>query len=211
MRGLAKLVLGLLGLGAIACFLYLYRVKMGLSGSGRTLDNDTTSQSSSSPAPAQIDWQNVDRSPDGFEVQMPAGTNQTLIPAYNARGGVEEVNMIMAMPGSDTFAVAWADHPPVERASSENAEKTLDLARDGALTRTQTVLTGESRSRFDGYPECQFSARNDQGGILNARLILAGTHLYMLMAAFPAASSRHDEDVNRFFNSFTLTAAPAGD
>lgn len=117
MRGLAKLVLGLLGLGAIACFLYLYRVKMGLSGSGRTLDNDTTSQSSSSPAPAQIDWQNVDRSPDGFEVQMPAGTNQTLIPAYNARGGVEEVNMIMAMPGSDTFAVAWADHPPVERAA----------------------------------------------------------------------------------------------
>jgi hypothetical protein len=153
----------------------------------------------------------VNRSPDGFKVQMPTGTNETLIPAYNAQGGVEEVNMIMAMPGSDTFAVAWADHPPVERASSENAEKTLDMARDGALTRTQTVLTGESRSRFDGYPECQFSARNDQGGILNARLILAGTHLYMLMAAFPAASSRRDEDVNRFFDSFTLTAAPAGD
>jgi hypothetical protein len=33
----------------------------------------------------------------------------------------------------------------------------------------------------------------------------------MLMAAFPAASSRRDEDVNRFFDSFTLTAAPAGD
>lgn len=211
MRGPAKLVLGLLGLGAIACFLYLYRAKMGLSGSDRTLDNETTSQSSSSAAPAQIDWQDVNRSPDGFKVQMPTGTNETLIPAYNAQGGVEEVNMIMAMPGSDTFAVAWADHPPVERASSENAEKTLDMARDGALTRTQTVLTGESRSRFDGYPECQFSARNDQGGILNARLILAGTHLYMLMAAFPAASSRRDEDVNRFFDSFTLTAAPAGD
>lgn len=211
MRGPAKLVLGLLGLGAIACFLFLYRGKMGLWGSGGTPDNGAKSQTSSSAAPAQIDWQEVDRSPDGFKVQMPAGTNETLIPAYNAQGGVEEVNMIMAMPGSDTFAVAWADHPPVERASSANAEKTLDLARDGALMRTQTVLTGESRSRIDGYPECQFSARNDQGGILNSRLILAGTHLYMLMASFPAASARRHEDVNRFFDSFTLTAASAGD
>lgn len=210
MRGPAKLVLSLLGLGGIACFLYVYRARVGFSGSGAPLDSTASGSSSSSVVvPAHIDWQELDRSPDGFKIQMPAGSNQTLIPAYNAQGGVEQINMIMAMPGPDTFAVAWADHPPVERASSENAEKTLDLARDGTLLRTQTVLTGESRSRIDGYPECQFSARNDQGGILNARLILAGTHLYMLMAAFPAAGARHEGDVSRFFDSFTLTAESA--
>jgi hypothetical protein len=203
--GPAKIIVGLLGLGVIAWLLYFNRGKLRLAGGAA--GNETAGQSS--PAPAQIDWQEVDRSPDGFRVQMPIGANETLIPAYNAQGGVEQVPMIMAMPGSDTFAVAWADRPPVERASGENAEKTLDLARDGALTRTQTVLTGESQGRMDGYPERRFSARNDEGGMLNARLILAGTHLYMLLAAFPAASARRDEDVNRFFDSFMLTSAPA--
>jgi len=33
----------------------------------------------------------------------------------------------------------------------------------------------------------------------------------MLIAAFPAASARRDEDVNRFFDSFSLTAPPRTD
>jgi hypothetical protein len=202
------IVLSTLVLGAIAYCIYVYRGDLGIANPAKTRENAGQEQSDEGPLPAHIEWQMVDRSPDGFRVQMPTGMDETLIPAYNALGGVEQVNMIMAMPRPDTsFAVVWADHPPVERASSGNAEKTLDLARDGALARTQTVLTGESRMRIDGYPVCQFSARNDEGGILNARLILAGTRLYMLIAAFPAASARREEDVNRFFDSFALTSA----
>ncbi|MGB7267557.1 MAG: hypothetical protein WBC92_18720 [Terracidiphilus sp.] len=205
-------VSGILVLGAIAYCIYFYRAELGITGPGKAPQNESTDQTSLGPQPAHIEWQPLDRSPDGFRVQMPTGADESQIPAYNELGGVEQVNMISATPGSDTtFAVAWADHPPVERASSEDAEKTLDWARDGALTRTQSVLTGESRTRIDGYPVCQFSARNDQGGILNARLVLAGAHLYMLMATFPAASARRDEDVNRFFDSFVLTPASSGD
>lgn len=211
LRGPAKLLLRLLGLGAVACLLYFFRAKFGLPAAHENPAGQASNQPSSGLAPAQIDWQEVDRSPDGFKVQMPINVNETLIPAYNAQGGVEQIPMIQAMPGSDVFAVAWADHPPVQRATSQDAQKTLDLARDGALMRTQTVLTGESRSRIDGYPECQFSARNNQGGILDARLVLAGTHLYMLMAAFPGAGARRERDVNRFFDSFTLTPSAASD
>lgn len=194
--------------GAIAYCIYVYRGELGLAGPGKAQESQSSDQTNPGPTPAKIEWQALDCSPDGFRVQMPTGTDEAQIPAYNELGGVEEVNMISASPGSDTtFAVAWADHPPVERASSQDAEKTLDMARDGALARTQTVLTGESRNRIDGYPARQFSARNDQGGILNARLVLAGTHLYMLIATFPAASARRDEDVKRFFDSFTLTPA----
>jgi hypothetical protein len=202
------IVLSTLVLGAIAYCIYVYRGELGIANPAKTQENAGREQANEGPLPAQIEWQMVDRSPDGFRVQMPTGMDETLIPAYNAVGGVEQVNMIMAMPRPDTsFAVVWADHPPVARASSGNAEKTLDLARDGALARTQTVMTGELHMRIDGYPVCQFSARNDVGGILNARLILAGTHLYMLIAAFPAASARREEDVNRFFDSFALTSA----
>lgn len=200
--------LGTLVVAAIVYCIYVYRVELGIAGPVKPLGNESAGEAVSGPRPAQIEWQTVDRTLDGFRVQMPAGADETLVPAYNERGGVEEVNMLIASPGPDTsYAVAWADHPPVERAGSKDAQKTLDLARDGALARTQTVLTGQSMTHIDGYSVCQFSGRNDQGGILNAHLVLAGTHLYMLIATFPAASARREADVNRFFDSFKLTQA----
>jgi hypothetical protein len=39
---------------------------------------------------------------------------------------------------------------------------------------------------------------------MNSRLILAGKRLYMLTATFPTGGARRDEDVARFFSSFTL-------
>ena len=99
----------------------------------------------------------------------------------------------------------------MERASPDGADRTLDLARDGALARTQATLTGESRDQRDGFPARDFSGCNVGGGILNARMILAGRRLYMLIVAFPAASARSEEDVNRFFDSFSLTSAARND
>ena len=111
------------------------------------------------------------------------------------------------MDPATTYAVAWADNPPVERAAGEDAEKTLDMARDGALGRTQTSLVSESHREIDGHESREFVGRNAAGGILNGRLILAGSHLYMLIATFPGTEEWREEDVNRFFESFKLTGA----
>ena len=110
-----------------------------------------------------------------------------------------------------TYAVAWDDNPPVERASAEAVERTLDNARDGALARTQTTLIGESHANYLGYPSRDFSGENQSGGLFNARLILKGTRLYMMIAAFPAPSARRDEDVTHFFDSFKLTSTARGE
>ena len=80
--------------------------------------------------------------------------------------------------------------------------QTLNNARDGALTRTQTTLVSEQSSSRQGHPVQDFSGRNAGGGVFNARLILVGRRLYMLMATFPSASARRQVDVDRFFNSF---------
>lgn len=203
-----KLVASVLFLGAIAYLGYTYRADIGLSGrlggSEGSNGGPPSGQNSSSAA-----WQTVDRTPDGFKVEMPANATQTQIPAYSGQGALEPVKMIEASADSETtYAVAWADDPPVERAGTgEGAEKTLDMARDGALGRTQTALIGESRDSHYGYPSRDFSARNANGGILNARLVLAGTHLYMLVATFPSVGARRDQDVNRFFSSFNLMSA----
>jgi hypothetical protein len=204
-----RIVLGIVVIGAIAYCVYKYRVELGLASPE---SGSNAEQANSELRPAHIVWQVLDRTADGFKVEMPADTKETQIPAYNQHGGAEQVEMIYAYPGSDTtYAIAWADNPPVERAGGEVVERTLDMAQKGALARTQTTLTGESQDNRNGYPARDFSGRNDGGGVLNARLILAGTRLYMLIAAFPAASARRDQDVNRFFDSFSLTLAARND
>jgi hypothetical protein len=186
------LVLGTVAIGAIAYLVYDYRGDLGLNGPRSR---------------AGIDWETVDRSADGYTVKMPAGVNAILVPAYAEHGEMEQIKMIEARVDPDTtYAVAWADNPPVERAASEDAEKTLNMARDGALGRTQTTLVMESRGKIGEYASREILARNARGGILNGRLILAGTHLYMLIGTFPSTSARRDEDVKHFFDSFSLTA-----
>ncbi len=157
------------------------------------------------PHPASIVWQSVDRTPDGFKVQMPADIKEIQVPAYNEQGGSEQVDMIYAYPDSETcFSVAWADNPPVERANFEVPDRTLDMARDDAMARTQTTLVEESTFSQQGFPGRYFSSRNLGGGVMNSRLILARKRLYMLTATFPTAGARRDEDVAHFFNSFSV-------
>jgi hypothetical protein len=208
-------VVGLLVTGFIACFLYYFRTDLGLvRQKAATPEGPSQAGLSTIPATpgsesAQTIWLIVDRVTDGFTVEMPGTISEFQVPAYNEWGGVEPVEMIQATPSSDiTFAVTWADNPPVERVASENIDRTLDMARNGALARTRTILTDESQHVLGVYTARDFSGRNDTGGILRARLLLAGRRLYMLIATFPAPSVQHDEDVNHFFNSFTLTSAP---
>jgi hypothetical protein len=199
--------LGLLGI----VYVYLHRQELGLTtphgfGSG---DASNSGLVASSSRPAQITWQTVDRTADGFRVEMPIDTREIQIPAYNQSGGTDQVNMIYSNPSSDTtFSVAWADDPPVIRAGGRNPDRILDMARDEALARTQTSLVTETNSTPGGYPARDILARNVGGGVMDFRLISAGQRLYMMIAAFPSTSARREQDVARFFNSLTLTDSP---
>jgi hypothetical protein len=193
------IVLGAIAIGG-AAYLYLHREDLGLVGS-------SSGSSSDSSRPATITWVAVDRSNEGFRLEMPADSKQIQVPAYNESGGADQVQMIYAYPNSQTsFSVAWEDNPPVERAVGGNPDQTLNGARDGALARTQTTLVSEHGGLQQGFPVKDFTGKNDEGGVFNARLILVGRRLYMLMAAFPAASARRDADVTHFFNSFQMVS-----
>jgi hypothetical protein len=157
----------------------------------------------------QISWQTVDRTADGFKTEMPAEPEVLQVPAYNENGDAEAVNMIQASPSRQiTFAITWEDNPPVARLNGHVPDRTLNMARDGMLTRTQTVLVSEDRVTPNGEPGREIVARNAGGGILNARLIFTGQRLYTLMAMFPSSSARREGDVTRFYNSFTPTTPP---
>jgi hypothetical protein len=198
-------LLGLLILGCV--YVYLHRQELGLVSSIGS-DSDAGAGSDQSGAeyrPAHIVWQQVDRTPDGFKVEMPPDVKDIQIPAYNEQGGANQVNMIFSNADAETtYSVAWADEPPVMLASGRSPQRTLDTAQEDALARTQTSLTSANKNETQGFPAREFSAKNVGGGVMNSRLICAGSRLYMLIAAYPSASARRDQDVARFFNSFTI-------
>ncbi len=198
--------IGILGIG----YIWLHRVELGLA---RPSNIETENASNGEPASpitrtSRITWENVDRSPDGFKVEMPADIEETQVQANNERGGADQINMILSKSNAETtFAVAWADDPPVARANDRNAGRILDMARDDAMERTQTSLTTETRNIVGGFPARDFSARNTAGGVMTSRLIYVNPRLYMLIAAFPSQSARREQDVARFFDSFAVVSS----
>lgn len=194
---------GILLLGLVV--MYWKRQELGLTGlPGFGVGEDT---SAGQNTPAHMNWQMIDRSRDGFKVEMPAEAQELQVPAYNEHGGTEPVEMIMCNPSEATsFSVAWEDDPPVARINGHAPDRTMDMARDDALARTQTLLIEEYRTNMDGFPARDFVGRNVNGGVISSRLIFAGQRMYMLSAAFPSANARRDKDVTRFFSSFKLNS-----
>lgn len=193
-----------------ACYVYLHGQEWGLFGPRVEESSENASSGegffSFSRHPARMAWASVDRTPDGFKVEIPGNVQETHVPAYNQTGGAEQVEMIYANPNpATTYAVSWADDPPVARTRERSPDRILDLARDNTLLRTQSTLNNESHPSPEGYPARDFSAHNSGGGVLSCRLIYTGERLYMLTVAFPSAQARNDQDVARFFNSFALT------
>ena len=203
----------LAGLGLLAIgYGYLHRQELGLVGSrdAGTGDSRSSDLSTASSHPPRIVWQTVNRQKDGFTVEMPIEVKEIQIPAYNESGGTDQVNMIFSNPASDiTFSLAWADDPPVVRTAGRAPDRILDMARDEALARTQTSLVTETRITPGGLPARDILARNVGGGVMDVRLIDAGQRLYMLNATFPSTNARREQDVARFFNSFTTSESKA--
>jgi hypothetical protein len=155
----------------------------------------------------QAEWRPVDETSQGFKLEMPGDPKRVVVQATNEAGNTEPISMLLVKADSErTYAIAWAEKPPVARMNDLVPDKTLDQARDGALNKTNTTLVSEIRSNPQGFPGRDVVAHNAGGGVLDTRFVYAGARLYMLIATAPSASARHEQDVIRFFNSFTIAS-----
>jgi hypothetical protein len=186
---------------AVAAYFYFYR---GGFGFGATHSGAPAQGDMAGSRPAKIQWQSISRPDEGFRLDMPSDPKDLQVPAHNEAGGTEPVKMLVSSPDGDTtFAVTWEDNPPVARVNNRSPERTLDQARDGMISRTQTTLVSESKLTALPYPGREITAKNSEGGFLEARLLYVNDRLYTLMALFPSQNARREQDVVRFFNSFT--------
>jgi len=156
---------------------------------------------------AKVNWQPVSDPTLGFKVEMPGAPSHVVVQANSETGSSEPVSMLMVKPEANrSYAIAWAEKPPIARINDLVPDKTLDQARDGTLSRTESTLVSEVRSNPQGFPGRDIVAHNVGGGMLDARLIYAAPRLYMLIATSPSASARHEEDIIHFFNSFAIAS-----
>jgi len=206
-----SIILAGLVIGGVV-YVYLNRQELGFvipHDPASPADANSGGSPTASDRPARIVWQTVNRPKDGFTVEMPRDIREIQLPAYNESGAPGTIEMIYANPDpTTTFSLSWADDPPVMQMNGRAPDRTLDMARDEALARTQTTLLSEVRSNPGGFPARDFVARNVSGGMMDTRLICMGNRLYMLTAAFPSMGARREQDVTRFFNSFR-TSAPS--
>jgi hypothetical protein len=215
-KGIGKLVsmkrwhILLIGTAVLAAAAYFYiNGGLGFTHRPEALERIISSSGLGNSRPASMNWQTAVRPDAGFSVEMPSEPKDLQVPAYNEAGSTEPVKMIFANPdGETTFAVSWADNPPVARVNNRLPDKTLDAARDGMLMRTQTFLDHDSHASAAGYPARDVTAHNAGGGVLNVRLIYTGERLYTLMALFPSSNARREQDVTRFYNSFQSSRVP---
>ena len=71
-------------------FIYQHRQSLMLS---KVSQPATANQPRAATGPAEIVWQKVDRTGDGFQIEMQANAKQIKIPAYNERGVSEQADM----------------------------------------------------------------------------------------------------------------------
>jgi hypothetical protein len=156
---------------------------------------------------SQTEWKPIDETTQGFKLEMPGDPKQVVVQATTAAGLTEPVNMLLVKPDADhSYAIAWAEKPPVARMNDLVADKTLDQARDGSLARTETTKVSEIRTNPQGYPGRDIVSRNAGGGMMDTRFIYARPRLYMLTASSPSAAGRNEEEIIHFFNSFTIAS-----
>lgn len=203
-------ILLILALVAVGWYFYGHLVPQKLSTVQTTETTQIVNSNQNSAQPPAITWETVERPQDSIKLQMPAGAKDSDAPAYKANGAAEQVNMVLSNTNADTtFAIGWENDPPVAQANRHDPERTLQAARDGMLARTQTFLIQQSDLKVAGFPALDLSARNQGGGILDARLIYVNGCLYSLIVAFPDLAARRQSDVDRFYQSFTPVAPPS--
>jgi len=179
-------------------------------GAAGAQSSGSAGQSGGGIAPERFVWRTVNRPADGFRAEMPGSPEAGEVEDSGGDASTGQVHMLTSHPGPATsYSISWADDPPVVESGGQSAEQVLTTARDGALARTQTMLVGETPTSVQGFPAEDFTARNAEGGIFDARLILQGKRLYMLTAAFPSESARRQDIVAAFFEDFRLTAPAA--
>ncbi len=89
---------------------------------------------------------------------------------------------------------------------TKSPDELLSIARDGGLKNAQGTLIAEKQITVDGHPARDIQAHTTGNSAYDARLVLVGNRMYMLMVIDTSKRSRDAKNVQKFFDSFKTNA-----
>jgi hypothetical protein len=147
------------------------------------------------------EWKSFISKEGNYEVQMP-GTpleNRKIVKLPN--GTVFVVQATLEVKKGE-YVVGFSEHPDAV-VKADTAEKRLDNARNGVLSKTHAKLKSEKQIKLEGHNGRELDLEINANLVVRARLFVINNRMYQLMVVGPrelVASA----DTGKFLDSFKL-------
>jgi hypothetical protein len=141
--------------------------------------------------------------PDGkFSVEMPGvpltHTSEAPVPGRNA--AVIHNLMVTTITGT-AFMCSYHSNPNFV---NRPPDPILEGGRDGAVKNVQGSIVSQKKLKVQDYPALEFQATARLDSTVDARMILVGDRMYMLLVVSPAKIGRDTKSITRMFDSFKV-------
>jgi hypothetical protein len=144
----------------------------------------------------------------GFQALMP-GTPQRAQQAQDIFGSKLEMSKYTVEPRGkkELFMIVVLGFPGDLGRDLGGAQKLLELGRQDLLFFSQGQLRSERPITLGSFPGVELEVLPPKGAIIKARIFATPKRLYQVMVHVPKIRL-DSEDVQKFFNAFTLLAEP---
>jgi hypothetical protein len=157
----------------------------------------------SANAKANVGWQEYKAQDGSFTVQMPGKPSESVQNQSTPAGDYRMHLAMAAYKHNGAFITAYADYP--SNYSNVPAQSLLDLASQGAMSRSSATLLSKKNISLDGYAglELEMLPPGSTPGRMVTRIYWVAPRIYMLFGV-GAKSAETDAALTKYFDSFKL-------
>ncbi len=149
-----------------------------------------------------LKWQTYTAPDNSFTIEFPGKPTVEAAQAPVAGGGTKPMSLISVKPSTTTsYMVSYVEDDNV---ASKSVDDVLSNARDGSLSKTQGTVLQQNRLTIQGYPAMDIQASARGNSRFDARFVVVGKRLYMIMAAATVEQDRAPKNIQRMFDSFKI-------
>lgn len=146
------------------------------------------------------DWKDFTSAECKCSAQFPGMPQQRTQPHQSKYGALESKMILLDVPGTAFFALAFIDYPKEAEASRKPDEMLADI-RDTAVGNVKGKLTSETKITMNGYPGRELRIDSPGNMSLHARFYLVKDRIYQSLVVVPKAREGSG-DAKKFLDSF---------
>jgi hypothetical protein len=156
-----------------------------------------------------VEWKQFASAEIGFQALMP-GTPREEKQTQQTPAGKVEVHKFLVEPQGkkELYFVVSMSFPESVGRQIGGPAKLLELGRKDLLSASQAEVVRERQFVVDGRPALELELLPPKGATMKARIYVTSNRIYQVCAHVPKIRGE-SEDVQKFLDSFKLSAKPA--